>query len=275
MDESIGTAPGEAVTLAFGFPLADVPDAGPSLIAYAASPDEAERLLERHLSAWNAAEGSFSASAHSPGEAIAKARGLPPGKGPVILADVQDNPGAGGTNDTTGLLAALVDEGLGGALLVHIADKAAADAAFSAGVGARLEMGVGGKADPATGGPVDGPWRVAAVGDGRFVGEGPMYGGNTVDMGPVACLEQNGVRVIVAGQRMQASEPALVRHLGMEPFDVPYLALKSSVHFRGAYQHVAREIIHVAAPGLAPVDLDRLTFCKASRRIAGRTDALG
>lgn len=275
MQESVDTAPGEAVTVAFGFPLADVPDAGPALIAYAALPDDADQLLAQHLSAWNAAEGSFSASALSPGAAIAKARDLPPGKGPVILADVQDNPGAGGTNDTTGLLAALVDEGLQGALLIHIADAAAADAAYRAGIGARLDIGVGGKADPATGAPVDGPWQVAALGDGRFVGQGPMYGGNTVDMGPVACLEQNGVRVIVAGQRMQASEPALVRHLGIEPFDVPVLALKSSVHFRGAYQHVAREIILVAAPGLAPVELGRLTFCKARRRIAGRANALG
>ena len=37
--------------------------------------------------------------------------------GPVVIADIQDNPGAGGTSDTTGLLAALVEASAEGAIL--------------------------------------------------------------------------------------------------------------------------------------------------------------
>ena len=76
----------------------------------------------------------------TPGEAIARARGATAGDGPVILADVQDNPGAGGTNDTTGLLAALVAAKAEGAGLAHIGDQPAVDAAHAAGVGVTLDL---------------------------------------------------------------------------------------------------------------------------------------
>ena len=140
---------------------------------------------------------------------------------------------------------------------------------MAAGVGAVLDIGVGGRADPHTGAPVPGPWRVAALGDGTFTGTGPMYAGAAIEMGPVALLEQSGVQVIVAAKRMQASEPALIRHLGLEPADLPILCVKSSVHFRGAYESMAAKIILVAAPGRVTMDLSSLKYAKCLRRPAG------
>ena len=63
----------------------------------------------------------------------------------VVLADVQDNSGAGGTSDTTGLLRALVEGNAEGAVLGHLTDPAAAKAAHAAGVGAEIELSLGGK----------------------------------------------------------------------------------------------------------------------------------
>ncbi|MFD0979080.1 M81 family metallopeptidase [Tropicimonas aquimaris] len=260
---------GRDVTLTLGFPLADIASAGPAIAAYAPDAATAEALAEAQLALWTAAETEFAAPILPPAEAIAAARAVPPGPGPVVLADVQDNPGGGGTNDTTGLLQAMVDAGLDGALLVHIADAEAVAAAQVAGPGAVVDVPLGGKSDPETGAPVPGPWRVCRLGDGRFTGQGPMYSGNAIDMGPVALLERNGVQVIVAAGRMQASEPALIRHLGIEPAELPFLAVKSSVHFRGAYQEMARGILHVDAPGRVTMDLTRLPYRRALRPPAG------
>ena len=68
---------------------------------------------------------------------------------------------------------------------------------------------------------------------------------------------------------MQASEPGLLRHLRLDPGRLPFLAVKSSVHFRAAYQDMARAVLHVAAPGRVTMDLSRLTYRKALRPPAG------
>ncbi len=258
---------GQGLLLTMGFPLADVADAGPALVAYAPTQAEADAAADAALSAWVEAEGEFAAELLSPEAAVARA--MAANVGPVVLADVQDNPGGGGSNDTTGLLGALLAARATGALLVHVADAEAAEAAHEAGPGATLELAIGGRADPRTGGPVPGPWRVERLGSGSFTGTGPMYAGNAIAMGPVALLEQRGVRVIVAPRRMQASEPGLIRHLGIEPGEVPILCLKSSVHFRGAYESIASEIILVAAPGRVTMDLASLHY-RASRRHPAR-----
>ncbi|MEM6739562.1 MAG: MlrC C-terminal domain-containing protein, partial [Pseudomonadota bacterium] len=61
----------------------------------------------------------------------------------------------------------------------------------------------------------------------------------------------------------------LLAHLGLDPMTIPVLALKSSVHFRAAYQNVARAIVLVDAPGDVPMDLRTLPYLRAARRVAG------
>tara|TARA_R110002050_G_scaffold299925_2_gene466892 strand:- start:4673 stop:6127 length:1455 start_codon:yes stop_codon:yes gene_type:complete len=252
--------------ITLGFPLADVPDAGPALVVYAENQDVAGAAADETLQQWTQAEPHFQARLCTAAQGVAQA--MQSGKPLVVIADVQDNPGGGGSNDTTGLLRALIEAKADGALMVHIADGEAAKAAVDAGVGAVLDIDVGGRTDPRTGAPVPGPWRVAAVGDGRFTGVGPMYAGAAIEMGPVALLEQAGVRVIVAGRRMQASEPALIHHLGLDPAELPILCVKSSVHFRGAYEKMASQIILVAAPGRVTMDLASLNYSRSRRRPA-------
>lgn len=258
----------KAITLTLGFPLADITDAGPAVAVYAGTVDDAETIADEILDGWMAAREDFDASFLAPQEAIEAALTVPAGQGPVVLADVQDNPGGGGTNDTTGLLQALIDARVRGAVMVHIVDPVAVAAAHLGGVGSVIDQTVGGRQDRLTGAPVPGPWTVLALGDGEFVGQGPMYGGNLIQLGPVALVERNGVACIIANQRMQASEPALLHHLGLTPEMLSILAVKSSVHFRGAYQDIARAIIHVGAPGRVPMDLTKLTYKKCQRKAA-------
>lgn len=270
--ERLTTAdPRLAIAQFFGFPLADVPDAGPAILAQHEDRSSAEAAAARLDTLWRALEAEFDGpipdAAEAVAEAIRLARG--PGEGPVLIADTQDNPGGGGTGDTTGLLSALIAADAD-AVLVHIADPAAAAAAHAAGIGATLEVAVGGRTLPATGAPVPGPWRVEALAHGPFTGEGPMYRGARIDLGTLARLSQGRTHVIVAERRMQASEPALPRRLGIEPATARILAVKSSVHFRGAYQTIARAIIVARAPGPVTADLSELPARRQLRPPAGR-----
>jgi len=261
------------VSAAMGFPLADIADAGPALVTYAPSQSEADRLADDLLARWLEAEPRLDGAVPAVADVVAEAVGLAagPGTGPVVVADTQDNPGGGGSGDTTGLLRALIEAGAAGALVVHIADAETVRAAHAAGVGARVAVRLGGKVMPDYGGPVAGEARVLALGDGRFTGTGPMSRGNPVDLGPVARLELMGVEVVVAARKAQASEPELLRHLGVEPAEVAILGVKSSVHFRAAYQALARAVLVAAAPGPVTADLRALRFARLRPgvRIAG------
>lgn len=265
--------PALAIAQFLGFPLADVPDAGPAILAQHPDPAAAGAAAGRLDALWRSLEAQFDGPIPDAADAVAEAMRVAsgPGTGPVVVADTQDNPGGGGPGDTTGLLSALLAARAEGAVLVHVADAEAAAAAHAAGVGATIDVAVGGRALPETGAPVPGPWRVEALAAGPFTGEGPMYRGARIDLGRLARLSQDGVHVIVAEKRMQASEPALPRRLGIEPADARILCVKSSVHFRGAYQDMARAVIVARAPGPVTADLCELPARRQTRPPAGRS----
>ena len=106
------------------------PTPSPALAVYADTDDAANQAADESLQQWIEAEPHFQARLFTAAEGIVQA--MQNGKPPVVIADVQDNPGGGGSNDTTGLLHALIEAKAEGALMVHIADGTAAQAAVDA-----------------------------------------------------------------------------------------------------------------------------------------------
>ena len=241
-----------------GFPLADIPDCGPSVVAYgggaeAAAEGLAEAILDR--------EAAFDGKFYSPDEAVeyAMSRGAE-ATGPIVLADTQDNPGAGGNADTVGILEALVRHGAEGAVLGVMCDAEVAAAAHAAGEGAVITAALGAKSGLPGHTPLTGTYRVERLGDGRFTATGPMYRGFRMRLGPMALLNLDGVRIAVASAKQQAADQAMFRHLGVEPADLKILVLKSSVHFRNDFTDVAHEILVVKAPGPGIADPQELPY---------------
>src|SRR4029079_10048062 len=89
------------------------------------------------------AEGDFSMQLFEPDAAVVRAmkRGEP--GAPVVLADTQDNPGAGGNGDTTGLLAALLARRAPGAVLAVLIAPPSPAQAHAIGVGRRAISALG------------------------------------------------------------------------------------------------------------------------------------
>jgi microcystin degradation protein MlrC len=252
--------PGSA-SFAFGFPAADIGECGPAVLVYAEDRGRAEETADRLIDAFHGQERNFAGRVWSPEEAVAYAMA----KGgsatrPVILADSQDNPGAGGSSDRVGLLAALVSAGAQRAIVANLSDPEAAAAAHQAGLGARLSLSIGGRHPGPGRGSFDGSFAVEALGDGRFTATGPFYRGNRMQLGPMALLRTGGVGVVVTSRKQQAADQAMLRHLGIEPGAEKILALKSSVHFRADFQDLAEEILIVAAPGANPIDHRELAY---------------
>jgi microcystin degradation protein MlrC len=249
-----------SLDFAMGFAMADIAECGMALVGYGSDAALTRQTVGQMAQAIRAAEPAFAGEWFEPHAAIDRAmRSGMPGA-PVVLADTQDNPGAGGNGDTTGLLQALIERAPRAAVLGLLIDPACARQAHALGVGTVGEFSLGALSGPAGMAPVRGRFEVLQLGDGRVDCTGPMFAGWHLDLGPMACLRHvdSGVRVVLASIKFQAADQALFRHVGVEPAEAALLALKSSVHFRNDFQALAREILIVKSPGpctLDPADL--------------------
>jgi microcystin degradation protein MlrC len=261
------TRPGmQSVTVATGFPWADVPEVGASVIAVAdgdtqraqAAADELGDWIWEHRQRW-----------FSPPLTVrdAIAAGQQAGRFPIFLADHADNTGGGAPGDSTEVLQTFFDLGLKDALLLYLVDHEAALAAQAAGPGARLRLAVGGKSAAIQGPPVTRDFEVVAVSAGRFQYDGPMYGGLTGEMGPSAWLRSDGVSVVVVTTRVQPLDPAFARTLGIDCRTMKYIGVKSAVHFRSGFEPLAGSIYNVDARAILSQNWASLRYHKRTRDV--------
>jgi microcystin degradation protein MlrC len=254
--ETIEREHGVWLDFAPGFPMADFPECQMSAVCYGADEARARKALSVLVKAVEDAEPDFALTLWTPADAVAHAaRHGAPGA-PVVLADTQDNPGAGGNGDTTGLLAAMIDAAAPDAVLGLLIDPAAAVQAHRLGQGASADFRLGAISGVAGQEPVAARFIVERLGDGHFVCTGAMFKGFRMNLGPMALLreQRSGVRVVLASVKCQAADQEMFRHVGIEPVRQRMVAVKSSVHFRADFQPIAREILVVRAPGPALAD---------------------
>lgn len=238
-----------------GFPLADIYDSGPSVLVYASNQESANQAAYRLHQGVMQAKPAFDDRLYSIGDALAWPA---PGRC-VILADTQDNPGGGGSGDTTDLLHALLRHKIRHACAGIVCDPAFAAAAHAAGVGQTLTQGLGGHSG--VGAPsLTTPFTVVALGDGKFTGTGPFYLGCRMDLGPMALVRAQGLDIVVSSRKQQAADRAMFRHVSTEPADYEVLVLKSTVHFRADFASLADDIRMVEAPGVNTADLHALHY---------------
>ena len=180
--------------------------------------------------------------------------------GTVVIADTQDNPGGGGAGDTIGVLRAMVEAGLENAAVGVINDAVVVAQAHGAGVGAEIEFTIGGRAGISGQDTFSTRARVEALSDGRFTATGPMYRGARMEIGDTARLSIDGVQAVVCSSAVQTADQEHFRHIGIEPGEMDYIAVKSSVHFRNDYQELASRVLVVAAPGEVYADPSVLEY---------------
>src|SRR5258706_7343196 len=226
-------------TLSFapGFPAADFPHWGPSVFAYGKTQADADTAADELTKLIVGHEDDFDGRIFTPDEGVRHAMELAKtATKPIVIADTQDNPGAGGDSDTTGMLRALVRNNASKAAIGAIYDPASTKAAHAAGVGATVTLALGGK----SGIPGDAPYQetfiVEKLSDGQFVAPGPYYGGRDMDMGPSACLRIGDVRVVISSHKAQLADQAMYRSVGVEPTEKAIPANQEPGHFLPAFR---------------------------------------
>ena len=263
---------GEVPSLSFtpGFPASDFPECGPVVFAYGRTEAAAEAAADTLARLVASHEADFDAPVYSADEAVRRALQIAArSERPVVIADTQDNPGAGGDSDTTGMLRALLAQRAGhaprGAALGLMVDPAAAQAAHRAGPGSEIELSLGGKSGIAGDAPLVARFRVEAISDGKVECKGPFYRGARMALGLSACLSIEGVKIVLTSKKTQLADQALYRFVGIEPAAQAILVNKSSVHFRADFAPIAQEILVAAAPGPMIADPSQFAWTRLAR----------
>lgn len=269
------------LNFAMGFSAADFAECGPVLFGYGPNGDAARDAVQRvHHEVAITRRADWKTELLTPQAAVERAIELAlQASAPVVIADTQDNPGAGGDSNTTGLLHALLAADAGRRLAGQVAlgllfDPDAARAACAAGVGATLRLQLGRAVQTWSGeltdSPVQASARVLAVSDGVVAMHGPMTAGMTMRLGASACVEVQGIRVLLSSSKAQMLDLDLYRYLGVEPAQMKLLVNKSSVHFRAAFAPIASTILVAKAPGPMAADPGDLPWTKLPANMAVR-----
>jgi len=86
-------------------------------------------------------------------------------------------------------------------------------------------------------------------------------------LGTTAVLDVDDVKVILISYRWQTLDPEMIRFVGLDPLREKILVVKSTIHYRAAFEPLAKEIIEVDAPGLSSSNLLRFPFRRIRRPI--------
>jgi microcystin degradation protein MlrC len=199
-------------------------------------------------------------------QALDAARDAFGGRGPVVLSDGADNPGGGAASDSTFLLRALIDGGAQDVALGMIWDPQAVLIAADAGVGARLPLRIGGKIGPLSGAPVDVMAEVLAV---RADACQRGLDGTVRDpLGLAACVRIEGrIDIVINSIRQQVFSPDCFTELGIDLSSKALVVVKSSQHFRAAFDRIAAATFYCDAPGSLNSNLKALPYQHLPRPI--------
>ncbi len=261
------------VSLCGGFALADCDKCGFSVVVTARDGDRAAaRSLAFELAAmvWRS-RARFVSRLIALSEAVqaALAAGRDGGAA-LILADVADNPGAGGGGNTVTLLQALLAAQAQAVLLAVFTDPALAQEAHTLGVGAAFMARLNRDSADARFAPEFAhSARVLTLSDGQFVGVRGMLKGAQHEMGRSALLDLGGVQLAVISKRQQLLDPAQLTCLGVDLANVRTLVVKSRGHFRAAFDQFAppERILEVDCPGLTTPNLKTLPWTRMPRPV--------
>lgn len=256
-------APVLSVSVAHGFPFADVPELGTRVLVITDNAkDQGDALAMELAGEVVAMRGRTRPPYLAIDEAIDQALANRSG-GPVVIADPCDNPGGGAPGDATFILRRLLERGVEGAVLGPLWDPIAVRFCCAAGAGAVLPLRIGGKAARTSGAPLDVDAEVMTI-----VPEATQsFAGGVVALGDSARIRVGGVEIVLITKRTQAFGRDLFTNFGIDLEACRVVVVKSTNHFHAAFAPLAAEVLYCDAGGPLPRDVRQIPYTKVQRPI--------
>jgi len=260
-----------AATVFAGFSLADIRDAGLSIVTVGRDRGEAQRAADALArQAWDERDG-FVYRSEPLAESVARARAMGERGRPVLLLDHGDNVMSGGTCDTTTLLEECLRQGMTGIGVGPLADAATVAQAFATGIGSRIKVSLGNKVPQGLSLPQAPPFEcdvtVRALGDGRFRITGPIYTGETWAMGRTAVLDHPAFTAVVSERPMEPLDLAVFESAGVDPRAFDFLLLKSRMYCRPTFVPISAGLVECDSRGVCSSDYSLFRFSKLRRPV--------
>ena len=259
-----------AATAFGGFALADIKDAGNSVIIVTdGDKAKADEVRDRILAAaWERREDFI--YKHAPlDEKIAEARAIE--EGPVILLDHADNCGSGASQDVMTVIGALHEAGLEDVAVGAVWDPVAVQEMQKAGVGNKITLKLGGKTDMPSIGEVGEPLEITGtvkvLTNGEWTVHGPMYTGVKVFMGPSAVLDTGKMEIVIVSNHHEPWDVGVFTSMGIQPEHKKYIVLKSRIHYRAGFASLAKATLTLDGKGVTTSDNNLLNYKNVRRPI--------
>ncbi|WP_065374758.1 M81 family metallopeptidase [Ensifer adhaerens] len=251
-----------SLSVIHGFMAGDVPEMGTKLLAVTNGKPEKGASLARELGLeLFSHRGTFIMPQIDEKQAVSEA--LAASKGPVVIADVWDNPGGGTAGDATVLLEELLARGATDVAVGTIWDPMAVQICMAAGEGAEIPLRFGAKSAPGTGHPVDGTVKVV-----KLVRDAEMrFGESFAPFGDAAHIVFNGIDIILNSTRAQSFDPSLFSVMGIDPKAKKILVIKSTNHFYASFSKIASEILYCSAGTPYPNNPAKTDYKRAPKNI--------
>ncbi|MBY5754096.1 M81 family metallopeptidase [Rhizobium leguminosarum] len=217
-------------SLMVGYVWADEPRATAAAIMTGTDRTVLEREARRLARAyWDAREDFvFGCETGSLEECVERAIASP--TAPVVLAESGDNPTGGGVGDRADVLTELIARGATGVVFAGIADKAATEACYAAGIGAEPELSVGASLDTKGSKPVVARFTV------KFLHE-------TSDPADrQAVVSVSGIDLVLSAKRRPYHNIVDFTRLGLDPHQAKIIVVKSG--------YLSPELAPLANPNL-------------------------
>jgi microcystin degradation protein MlrC len=248
------------VSVVPGFVYSNTPQNGIAVVVTARNDIEPARELAADLAARSWADRDrFRAHLTSIDDAVAATKKTGPA---VILADVADNPGGGGSGNTTWIIEALVNARAEGVLMGVFNDQALSAAAKAVGEGNEFPSVFNADTESEFSKRFEVPAKVLALRDGTCVGRRGIWAGRSLDLGTCALLQIGGIKVVVGSVRKQCADPIFFEMFGLDIGKASAVVVKSRGHFRAGFDEFFphEQVIEVDAPGLVSPIFDNYNF---------------
>ena len=262
-----------AATAFGGFQMADIHDAGISVVTIAAADKTAAQgACNRILDVAWAQKEDFIYRGQPLEQSITQAKlmGEQSG-GPILLLDHADNCASGSTQDTMYVLREALRQGLTGISVAPIRDPQAVAQLVEAGVGAKVTLPVGGKMDMPSigrkGEPLMLSGTVRNITDGEYTITGPQFTGMRCFMGRTVVLDTGTALVVISERNQEPWDRGVYESVGIDPARQRYLLLKSRMYFRPVFLPIAKGMVYCDAPGVSSSDWTEFEYRKLRRPI--------
>ncbi|MCE8556427.1 M81 family metallopeptidase [Ruegeria pomeroyi] len=246
-----------SVSLAHGFPWADVADVGAKTLVIADGSADAAATTAKDFAdkLWDIREG-LRMDYPDIGQALDIVAAA--NQGPITLADMGDNAGGGAPADSTYFLQEILKRGMKDIAHGIFWDPVLVAMCQDAGAGTRMRVRLGGKICAESGEAVDLDVTVRAIREGMT----QKLGESDMPMGTGVWLDADGVHLIVSSIRTQNFAPTVYTDLGLDLTEMRAVIPKSTNHFYQNFERISPEVVHVRTPGTVTPDMTIIPFTK-------------